>query len=200
MSRKGNVWTILGGMLLLLAACLTIYNLWSDYMAGEWADGTLDSLIVIEESVPDTNKEDEIPDYILNPEMDMPEKTIDGYTYIGYLQIPTLNIELPVMTDWNYENLRKSPCRYSGSAYKDNLIICAHNYTTHFGGIKELAQGDQVVFTDVDGNVFLYHVEEMEVLMPTDVEGMKTEGWDLTLFTCTFGGQSRVTVRCSLTT
>ncbi len=31
-----------------------------------------------------------------------------------------------------------------------------------------------------------------------DVEEMITGDWDLTLFTCTLGGQTRVTVRCQL--
>ena len=36
---------------------------------------------------------------------------------------------------------------------------------------------------------------ERETLNPTDVAGMEAGDWDLTLFTCTVGGQSRVTVR-----
>ena len=36
---------------------------------------------------------------------------------------------------------------------------------------------------------------EQETLEPTDEEAMTTGDWDLTLFTCTPGGQTRVTVR-----
>lgn len=36
---------------------------------------------------------------------------------------------------------------------------------------------------------------EWETLEPTDLEGMEAGDWDMTLYTCTVGGQSRVTVR-----
>ena len=39
-------------------------------------------------------------------------------------------------------------------------------------------------------------MKETEVLAPTDIEGMESGDWDLTMFTCTIGGKSRVTVRC----
>ena len=41
-----------------------------------------------------------------------------------------------------------------------------------------------------------YTVAELETLGKYDVEEMTSGDWDLTLFTCTYGGQSRVTVRC----
>jgi len=41
-------------------------------------------------------------------------------------------------------------------------------------------------------------VAAREVLLPTAVEEMTAGEWDLTLFTCTLGGRSRVTVRCEL--
>ena len=50
----------------------------------------------------------------------------------------------------------------------------------------------------MDGNLFTYEMAERETLMPTSVEEMTSGDWDLTLFTCTVGGQSRVTVRCTL--
>lgn len=42
----------------------------------------------------------------------------------------------------------------------------------------------------------VYKVAEFEELLPTDVEKMESSGYDLTLFTCTYGGRYRVTVRC----
>ena len=78
-------------------------------------------------------------------------------------------------------------------------MIAAHNYSSHFGRLKNLSQGDEVTFTDVDGNVFSYVVAALETLSPYAVEEMTSGGWDLTLFTCTIGGKSRVTVRCETT-
>ena len=54
-----------------------------------------------------------------------------------------------------------------------------------------------MVVNDVNGNVFTYEVTEVYTLGAEDVEEMVTgDEWDLTLFTCTLGGQSRITVRC----
>ena len=39
-------------------------------------------------------------------------------------------------------------------------------------------------------------MEMPEILQPGDVEEMLSGGWALTLFTCTLGGRTRVTVRC----
>ncbi|MDO4732897.1 MAG: sortase [Bacillota bacterium] len=136
------------------------------------------------------------PDYQLNPNMEMPLLEIDGAEYIGTLEIPSLGLELPIRSQWSYEALKSSPCRYSGSAYLDDLIIAAHNYGAHFGGLKQLCLGEAVFFTDIDGNRFSYEVSGLEILQAGDVELMESGDWDLSLFTCSLGGSSRVTLRC----
>lgn len=95
-----------------------------------------------------------------------------------------------------YPNLRTAPCRYDGSAYDEYFVIAAHNYRTHFGRLADLTAGSEVRFTDVENNVFIYQVECIEILEPTDIEEMVSDHWDMTLFTCTYGGQARVAVRC----
>ena len=147
---------------------------------------------------PETPQEEDVtlPDYELNPEIPMPEAVIDGYTYIALLRIPALGLELPVMGDWSYEQLRSAPCRYVGSIYNDTLVVMAHNYDSHFGRLYTLGYGDEVTLTDMHGNVFRYRVTEQEVLDGDDAEPIIYSDWDLTLFTCTIGGLNRVTVRC----
>lgn len=140
-----------------------------------------------------------IPDYILNPDMDMPVIEVDGHGYIGVLEIPSLNLKLPVMHQWSYPNLKISPCRYSGSAYLDDMVIAAHNYVRHFGQIKQLSSGETVTFIDTDGNVFSYVIVLVEILDSTDIAEMNSGDWDLSLFTCTLDGAYRVTVRCKRT-
>ena len=97
-------------------------------------------------------------------------------------------------------NMKTAPCRYYGSAYMNNLVIAAHNYTNHFGRLGSVAVGDPVEFTDVDGNRFRYTVTDLEQLLPGQTVDMVgySEDWDLTLFTCTISGRQRLTVRCSL--
>ena len=187
----------LGLLLIAAALCFIIYNLYEEHRAREQSGQALDAL---QEYIPgsDQNDDTSMPDYMLNPDMEMPTQTIDGIDYIGVLAIPSLNLELPVISQWSYPNLRIAPCRYSGSAYSGGLVIAAHNYDSHFGRLKTLQTDDEVIFTDIDGNTFTYKVAVMEILEPLATEEMKSEEWDLSLFTCTIGGRSRVTVRCVL--
>ena len=136
-----------------------------------------------------------VPEYLLDAEREMPVQSVDGRDYVGVLTIPALGLELPVLSQWDYPGLKVAPCRYSGSLYRDDLILCAHNYVTHFGRLKDLRVGDTVLFTDMDDHTTAYQMVEREMLAPTDVEGMAAGDWDLTLYTCTVGGKSRVTVR-----
>ena len=203
--KKGN-WLMTGGLLLIAAALLlTCYNLWDERRASASAREVLQELDAVRPEEPETGNpatadpgEVEIPDYILDPNREMPVTKIDGGAYIGVLSLPSLGLELPVMETWNDPNLRIAPCRYSGSAYPDDLIICGPNYTSHFGHLKDLQAGDIASFTDMDGNVFTYKMVERETLEPTAIAAMKSGDWDLTLFTCTLGGQSRMTVRFKL--
>lgn len=195
--QKGRFLIRLGLLLIAAALCFIIYNLYEEHRAQELSGQALDAL---QEYIPgsDQNDDTSMPDYMLNPDMEMPTQTIDGIDYIGVLEIPSLNLELPVISQWSYPNLRIAPCRYSGSAYSGGLVIAAHNYDSHFGRLKTLQTDDEVIFTDIDGNTFTYKVAVMEILEPLATEEMKSEEWDLSLFTCTIGGRSRVTVRCVL--
>lgn len=139
---------------------------------------------------------EEIALYKLNPQLAMPTIEIGGREYVGVLEIPSLSLTLPIIGSWDYPSLKISPCVYSGTAYLNNMVIAGHNYESHFGGLNKLRYGDSVVFTDFDGNVFSYKVRELETVKGTDIEGMIESGWDLSLFTCTIGGQMRITVRC----
>ena len=196
-NKKGLILITLGVLLLLGAAGLAGYNVWDENRAAESVENILrqmDTLIPKPEEV--KLPEGMTPDYLLAPKMEMPTVEVEENKYIGYITIPAIGIDLPVMGEWNYPNLKISPCRYAGSAYLDDLVICAHNYAHHFGGLSQLSIGDRVEFTDVDGNLFEYSVAEKEQLNPDEAARMLSGGWDLSLFTCTLGGQYRVTIRC----
>ena len=139
------------------------------------------------------------PEPMPEPYKAMQTKMVNGQPYIGTLQIPALSLELPVIAEWSYPALRVAPCRYMGSVYQDNMILCAHNYSTHFGRLTELKVGDEAVFTDMEGNAYTYRMTAQEILPGTDPEAMEKGEWDLTLFTCTLGGKNRVTIRFART-
>ena len=212
MKNKGKVWILLGLLLIAAALFLTSYNLYEQLKAERAAIEAVGQLeeylpavsneILIEkdtdQSLLAASEQEEIPDYILCPNMEMPVETINGIDYIGVLRIPPLELELPVISQWNYQNLKFAPCRYSGSAYLNNLIICGHNYPSHFADLKKLQEGDTATFTDMAGNTFTYQMIICEILNPDATEEMESGDWDLTLFTCTVGGQTRVAVRFEL--
>lgn len=195
--KKGTLLMILGLLLIAAALFLTGYNIWDGKRAGKSTDRILKEM---SDTVNGNPVEEEEPDYVKNPGMEMPMVQIDGRRYIGILSIPAVQMELPVMSEWSYPGLRIAPCRYSGSVYSGHMVIAAHNYNTHFGLLKKVSIGDEVRFTDAEGHVFSYQVAGMETLMPTAVEDMDVESWPLTLFTCTLGGKSRFTVRCNQVT
>ena len=191
---------ILGGLLLIAAAlCLTAYNLLEAQRAAQAAEHALRQLEEPEPAVtqePSEPAEPAPPAYVLDPTMEMPTREVDGILYIGVLEIPSLELELPVISAWSDALLKLAPCRYLGSAYLDDLIIAGHNYRGHFGGLPALTEGDEVAFTDVAGNRFVYAVSLVEQLPGTAIQEMEAGDWDLTLFTCDAGGTARVTVRC----
>lgn len=183
---------------IVLAGGLTIDNIVDDKRADREATAAKQEILQI---MTDYQKQfgetDFIPDYKVSETMEMPEALIDGKTYIGTISIPSLKIELPVQTDCTASGLKTSPGRYVGSIYDDDCIIAGHNYKSHFGRLKNAREGDEVVFTDIDGNEFKYQVVKLETIDGYNIDGMKAGEWDLTLFTCTIGGKSRVTLRCS---
>ena len=192
MKRKIAITFMTVGFLLVgFAMGLLIYNNLENKKARESAD-------VLMQSIRMNLAENELKDEIIDPfDEEMTVREIDGYGYIGYLSVPALNLDLPVMSEWDYGRLKISPCRYYGSTKTDNLVIAAHNYKVHFGYLGNLKQGDTVIFTDMDSCIHSYKVDFVELLIPTDVDKVKDSGNDLILYTCTYGGAKRIVVRCS---
>ena len=226
--RIGTVLLVLGFLAAAAALILTASNYRDDIEAGKSAladlhkmeemlgidadgDGLIGSTPIedyykahgMDASERSTVRQEDVknaPVYELHPDMTMPTVDADGHTYVGFLEIPAIKRILPVMDAWSYPNLKIAPCRFVGTVYAHDMIVCAHNYDRHFGLIKTLEEGDKVFFTDVYGDRFSYEVSEVTILQPTDVDEMKDpDDWDLTLFTCTIGGATRGTVRCVMT-
>ncbi len=206
--KTGNVLIVLGLVLLLGAAGLTAYNIWDGIRAARESEqiiGKMDEILPDGLRAPDDAQN--ALQRIGGQDLTMPTEEIDGYEYIGKLIIPSLDLELPVMKEWDYTRLKISPCRYSGNYKTDDMVICAHNYARHFSPIKSIGIGAEVDFLTVDGVLYEYTVSNRETLAPTSVEEMMNNennseslaDWDLTLFTCNTGGQTRCAVRCERT-
>lgn len=195
---------ILGAVLILMALLLLIHNSRESDMAGKYAmELFTDVYAAIEENIQNAEDNSVITEHInqydevaVELAQEITITQIDGSGYIGYITIPKLELELPICSELDDEALKRTPCCMSGSYKTNDLIIAGHNYKQHFGRLKLLKPDDIICFTDMNGTTTIYTVSEIEVLGGYQVEEMLSGEWDLTLFTCTYSGQERLTVRC----
>lgn len=181
-------------IMLLCAGSLQIYN---NFENNRVEKETVEVVSKIEEIYIKQIKQEQEENNQQN-EPEEPKKTveIDGYNYIGLLSIPSLdNLTLPVINECSDKNLKKSICRYNGTAEKGNLVIGGHNYRYSFGKLSKLNEGSIVYFKNMEGTIYKYKCTEILTLSPQDVYELQTGNWDLTLFTCTYDNRNRLTLR-----
>jgi len=199
MHKLGKKLIIIGISLITVSLIITTHNIYEEEQAGKNSANVLN---IMKENI-EKNIEEEIKENTQQINNETKEEStkktinIEGYDYIGTISIPTLNLELPVMSEYDYDRLKISPCRYYGNIHTNDLIICAHSYKTHFKNIDKLNQKDLIIITDTDGIKYVYEVLEIEILKPTDVSKMIDNEFDLTLYTCTNDGLNRITIRCN---
>ena len=206
MSKKTRILIIsLGCCCIIAAAVLTLYNQWTSKKAADEADRLTTSFFdMLEAAAPKPNEETPDVDEFLDEneptgtEEEPVTVSVGGYEVCGSISITKIGVELAVISDWSYTNLNISACRYRGTP-DNRMIVMAHNYNKHFGRLSSMAAGDAVRFTGVDGTVYDYEVTGTETLAGNQLREVVSGGeWDLTLFTCTYGGENRVVVRCKL--
>lgn len=154
-TRKGT-WLIYTGILLIAAALIVqIVSHQNDAIKTAWARQTV--------SVMESSNKGQLSDT----------------PYMGALQIPALDLQLPVFSTYSQRAMEQAPCLYMNDS--GHMILCAHNADCHFGRI--------------DTSRFRY---EYRVVQPDEVERMTDTSYALTLFTCTPYGQARITVRACM--
>lgn len=204
MKRKAGIGLMVVGLVLILgAAALLLWNHAEADRAAAASAALMPKLsAIIQENA--ATEPQEVPQsgsaaVATEPaKQDMTVVQIDGHGYIGYVLIPSLNLELPVMSEWNYDNLKIAPCRYTGTTFDENLVLVAHNYKKHFGPIRRLKPGDQVFFVDMENVTTAYEVVAADAVAPTAVEEVTAGAYDLALVTCTYGGNTRLVVYCDV--
>lgn len=205
--KFGIVFVVIGAVLIASALLLFLYNEREDAQAGMQSEEVLSEVhaaIAARKELNDTatktlpeNNETAEPTEETEPqEKELPAVEVQGYSCIGVLSIPDIEIELPVLSDWDYVRLTVAPCRQFGSSRTDDLVIAAHNYSSHFGALSKLELGAEIIFTDMDGIENHYELKRLVTLAPNAVDEVQYSGYDLVLYTCTPGGRTRVVAFC----
>lgn len=184
MNKISKYLILLGLILITLSLTLYIKNKYDEFNTGK---NSSEILNIIEDKINNDNNDND-SSLVVN---------ISGNDYIGVIDIPSINIKLPIMSKTDYDKLAIAPCRYYGDIITNDLVICAHDYDNQFGKIVSLKEDDIIIITDISGNKYIYKVVLTEELKPTEVTSMIESSFDLTLYTCTYGSLKRITVRCN---
>ena len=105
MNKKiSAVVTLVGLILIMCAMAVLFHNKKEDNLAQKSSNTVLSSL---KEKIEESNLKTSEEEKDLNKDLNQ---------YDGYIKIPKLNLELPVMKKPTQANLKKSPCIYSGTA------------------------------------------------------------------------------------
>ena len=117
----------------------------------------------------------------------------NGKTYdsIGILNIPSLNLEYPILSTTNEKNLKVSLTKYWGGNPNEvgNLCVSGHNYknSKFFGKLQNIKNGDIIQITDLNGQTIDYKVYDTKIVDPSDTSctSQLTNGnIEITLITC----------------
>ena len=204
-AKIGGVFMALGLVFLLGAVCLLLWNQREAQQAAtasaevmpKISDAILQNAATDSDVIPTEQNGPVVP---TEPEQRVMETVhIEGYDYIGYLSVPSLGLNLPVMDKWSEAGAEIAPCRFYGTTFDGNLVVAGHNYSRHFGSLDELKADDEVLFVDMTGESTLYRVVAIDVVPPNSVEEVASGAYDLALVTCTYGGKTRLVVYCDCT-
>ncbi len=123
-----------------------------------------------------------------------------GYTVIGKIEIPKLNLEKYILSETSDQALKVAVTKTAGARVNGigNLCIAGHNYTQTFGRLKELEKGDILILTDTYDQKITYQIYDTFKVSPTDTSCLSqdTKGErEVTLITCTLGAVKRQIIK-----
>lgn len=135
------------------------------------------------------------------------------YPVIGYIEIPDMDLRLPLLVGASEENLEEGAAILSGTSMpvggtNTNCVIAAHRGwqgSAYFQYIEDLGPGSKVYIT-TPWETLVYEFRAVEITTPDDINSVLIqEGKDMiTLFTChpyqLGGGPYRYLVYCDRVT
>lgn len=108
---------------------------------------------------------------------------------IGRIEIPRIGLRAVMVEGVGVDDLKKGPGHYPNTpmpGQKGNAAIAGHRttYGAPFASVDELAPGDQIIVTTVQGR-FTYAVTDTQIVTPDRVEVLEDKGDNrITLTSC----------------
>lgn len=141
-----------------------------------------------------------------NSKNDKDKKQIEleykGQKVIGLIEIPTIDLEYPILDKTTKLAMATSISRYYGGEINEygNVSLAGHNnYSgTMFGKNKNLKLGDKVLLTDLSGTTLEYEIYDIFVTNPDDTTILETKDKntrEVTLITCKNGRAERLIIK-----
>lgn len=130
--------------------------------------------------------------------------TYEGFTVVGRMEIPEIDLDLPVLERATKNSLEKSIGVLMGPGLNQvgNTIIVGHNYRngTFFSRNNELENGDKIYITDTTGTRIEYTIYNIYTTSSEDSEYITrdTAGKrEISLSTCTDDSRYRLVIWAS---
>ena len=125
-----------------------------------------------------------------------------GYPVIAKLEIPKINLETYVISEYSNQALGVSVTKFYGGNPNEvgNFCIAGHNYVTKnmFHDLKKLDVSDTFTLIDTNNNKGIYQIYLVETVEPDETQclSQKTDGRiEVTLITCTTDSSKRIIVK-----
>ena len=131
------------------------------------------------------------------PNPNMPVLEINDVDYVALIEIPSLNLTLPVADAWNSKKLYNSPARFYGSCYDHSLVIGGADNSYQFSFCDKIENRTVITLTDMTGTQFSYTVSRVDRSKSAESNWLISTDYDLTLFCRDTYSMEYVAVRCS---
>ena len=155
-----------------------------------------------EEEKVEVNKKNSIEDTSVSQTDNSILTTYKGYPVIAKLEIPKINLETYVLSEYSKQALGVSVTKFYGKNPNEvgNFCIAGHNYITKnmFHDLKKLSIGDTFSLIDTNSNIVNYRIYLIETVEPDETQclSQKTDGKiEVTLITCTTDSLKRIIVK-----
>ena len=131
-------------------------------------------------------------------------KLSDNISIIGLIEIPSINISYPILSESSEELLKISVCKFSGPLPNriGNLCIAGHNYKNSlmFSKLKDLNINDSIFITDLNNVKLEYSIFEKYIVKENNLNCTNTtNNIELTLITCNdYNNKERIVIKAKV--